>query len=201
MANEKKFRVLIDMDGVLCDWEPTFLKTYKEKWPGRPFIPLEERKEFLVRNDYKNQLGITNPNEVYEEEGWFLNLPPVEGAVEAFEYLNSREDIEVVICSAPITNYKFCVTEKYQWVEKHLGKKAVSQLMLTKDKTIVRGDLLIDDKPLIKGLDSPSWFHALFTAAHNTWVSDLSSNQRRMDSWNIKWLDELITDLKARNKN
>jgi len=21
MANEKKFRVLIDMDGVLCDWE------------------------------------------------------------------------------------------------------------------------------------------------------------------------------------
>jgi hypothetical protein len=39
-------------------------------------------------------LGITNPNEVYEEEGWFLNLPPVKGAVEAFEYLNSRDDIE-----------------------------------------------------------------------------------------------------------
>ena len=47
-----------------------------------------------MRNDYKNQLGITNPNEVYEEEGWFLNLPPVKGAVEAFEYLNSRDDIE-----------------------------------------------------------------------------------------------------------
>jgi len=47
-----------------------------------------------VRNDYKNQLGIINPNEVYEKEGWFLNLPPVKGAVEAFEYLNSRDDIE-----------------------------------------------------------------------------------------------------------
>ena len=27
--------------------------------------------------------------------------------------------------------------------------------MLTKDKTIVHGDILIDDKPLIKGLDEP----------------------------------------------
>ena len=48
-----------------------------------------------------------------------------------------------------------CVTEKYQWVDKYLGKKAVTQLMLTKDKTIVHGDILIDDKPLIKGLDEP----------------------------------------------
>ena len=90
------------------------------------------------------------------------------------------------------------MTEKYQWVEKHLGKKAVSQLMLTKDKTIVRGDLLIDDKPGIKGLDSPSWFHALFTAAHNTWFTDYSANQRRMDSWDIKKLDELIDDLRTK---
>ena len=42
------------------------------------------------------------------------------------------------------------MTEKYQWVEKYLGKSAVSQLMLTKDKTIVHGDILIDDKPMIK---------------------------------------------------
>ena len=56
-----------------------FLEHYKKLWPGRPFIPLENRKAFLVRNDYKDQLGITNPNEVYEQEGWFLNLPPVQG--------------------------------------------------------------------------------------------------------------------------
>ena len=90
-----------------------------------------------MRHDYKEQLGILNPNEVYEGPGWFLNLPPVEGAVEAFKYLWAREDIEVVICSSPITNYKHCVTEKYQWVEKWLGKEAIGAVMLTKDKTIV----------------------------------------------------------------
>jgi len=51
--------------------------------------------------------------------------------------LDAREDCEVVICSSPITNYKNCVTEKYQWVEKHLGKEKIGQVMLTKDKTIV----------------------------------------------------------------
>ena len=59
-----------------------------------------------MRNDYKDQLGITNPNEVYEQEGWFFNLPPVEGAIETFNWLNERDDVEVVICSSPCTNYK-----------------------------------------------------------------------------------------------
>ena len=34
--------------------------------------------------------------------------------------------------------------------------------------TKIQGDILIDDKPLIKGKDEPRWFHVLFTAAHNT---------------------------------
>ena len=83
-----------------------FLAEYKKLFPGRPFVKLEDRRAFLVRNDYKDQLGITNPNEVYEQEGWFFNLPPVEGAIETFNWLNERDDVEVVICSSPCTNYK-----------------------------------------------------------------------------------------------
>jgi len=195
-----KFRILIDMDGVLCDWEPHFLHHYRKRWPEREFIPLEKRRSFLVRHDYKEQLGITNPNEVYEEPGWFLSLKPVTNAVEMFRYLKSREDLEVFVCSSPITNYKHCVTEKYQWVEQHLGREALSCLMLTKDKTIVNADLLIDDKPTITGKDDPRWFHALFTAAHNTWVTNLTENQQRMDSWDKEFLDDLIDKLKQRKK-
>ena len=83
-----------------------FLREYKKLFPNQPFIELADRRAFLVRNDYKDQLGITNPNEVYEQEGWFFNLPPVEGAIETFNWLNEREDVEVVICSSPCTNYK-----------------------------------------------------------------------------------------------
>lgn len=49
-------------------------------------------------------------------------------------------------------------TFQYAWVEKHLGKEFLEQIVLTRDKTIVSGDLLIDDRPDIIGkeeADSP----------------------------------------------
>lgn len=40
---------------------------------------------------------------------------------------------------------------QYRWVEKHLGPQFVERIILTKDKTVVLGDLLIDDKDTIQG--------------------------------------------------
>ena len=44
-------------------------------------------------------------------------------------------------------------------VEKHLGRDATNRLVLTKDKTLVHGNLLIDDKPHIQGAVKPRWKH------------------------------------------
>jgi 5' nucleotidase, deoxy (Pyrimidine), cytosolic type C protein (NT5C) len=41
---------------------------------------------------------------------------------------------------------------QYEWVKQHLGKSALRRVILTCDKTLVNGDLLIDDRPAIKGL-------------------------------------------------
>lgn len=40
---------------------------------------------------------------------------------------------------------------QYRWVEKHLGPQFVERIILTRDKTVVLGDLLIDDKDSIQG--------------------------------------------------
>ncbi len=40
---------------------------------------------------------------------------------------------------------------QFEWVQQHLGRGWVNRLVITKDKTIVTGDLLIDDRPKIKG--------------------------------------------------
>ena len=40
---------------------------------------------------------------------------------------------------------------------KHLGRDATNRLILTKDKTLVHGSLLIDDKPRILGAVKPRW--------------------------------------------
>lgn len=40
---------------------------------------------------------------------------------------------------------------QYAWVERHLGPEFLDKVILTRDKTIVSGDILIDDKPDILG--------------------------------------------------
>jgi len=50
------------------------------------------------------------------------------------------------------------VLEKYHWVEKYFERDFTKRLVLTKDKTIIHGDFLIDDKPKPEkmGLSLPS---------------------------------------------
>jgi hypothetical protein len=43
---------------------------------------------------------------------------------------------------------------QYAWIEKHLGYDFLDQIILTRDKTVVTGDVLIDDKPDILGESS-----------------------------------------------
>jgi len=40
---------------------------------------------------------------------------------------------------------------QYEWVEEHLGLDFINLMILTRDKTMINGHLLIDDRPDIKG--------------------------------------------------
>lgn len=48
----KRLRVLVDMDGVLADFEGGFLKKYRARYPGEPYITLEDRRGFWVSTQY-----------------------------------------------------------------------------------------------------------------------------------------------------
>lgn len=48
-------------------------------------------------------------------------------------------------------SHLLCVYVQYAWVEKHLGHEFLEQVILTRDKTLITGDILIDDKPDILG--------------------------------------------------
>lgn len=57
---------------------------------------------------------------------------------------------DVQICISPLTPWHCCVAEKYAWVEQYLGAEFTQRMILTKDKTLIRGDVLVDDKPIIR---------------------------------------------------
>nr|XP_027811465.1 5'(3')-deoxyribonucleotidase, cytosolic type [Marmota flaviventris] len=191
-------RVLVDMDGVLADFEAGLLRGFHRRFPGEPHVPLEQRRGFLASEQYR----ALRPDladkvaSVYEAPGFFLDLEPIPGALEALREMNAMPDTEVFICSSPLLKFDHCVGEKYRWVERHLGPQFVERIILTRDKTVVLGDLLIDDKDTIQGLEeTPSWEHILFTCCHNQHLA-LPPSRRRLLSWSDNWR-EIIESKRA----
>lgn len=170
--------ILIDQDGVLADFEAGVNERWQQQFgENLPILP-NERKNFYLADDlpqYREQIY-----EIFSSEGFFANLPPIAGAIDALhELLAVGHDVR--ICTAPITAYRHCVAEKFMWVERYLGKEWINRIILTKDKTWVRGDILIDDKPEITGTLTPVWQH---------WVYDQAYNRHLTDNPRISWQNQ-----------
>src|SRR5690606_8162347 len=81
--------------------------------------------------------------------GFYASLSPIEGALEALDRL--AKEHEVLLVSTPWAGHLTCANEKADWVRRHLGHEWERQIVLTHDKTLVHGDVLIDDRSSISG--------------------------------------------------
>lgn len=111
-------RVYIDMDGVLCDFETAFARD----------------KALFTDTTYPQS-----------REGFYLNLSLIPGAQDAMNVLLTADNIDPFILTAPSIYNPLSYTEIRLWVEKHLGFKWVRRLIISPDKSLLKGDVLIDD--------------------------------------------------------
>ena len=116
--------VYIDMDGVLCDFEGAF-KRDKEAFPDLDFPQ--------------------------SRDGFYRGLLPINGALEGMEALLGAEGIEPYILTAPSLYNPLSYTEKRLWVEDHLGFEWVKRLIISPDKSLLIGGVLIDDHDVGRG--------------------------------------------------
>ncbi len=167
--------ILVDMDGVIADFEKGFLDNYRRLHPNKPYVPLEKRTVFHTKNQYPKELHPIVES-VYQAPGFYLSLPVIEGSIEAMLEISKKHD--VFICTSPLSKYENCVLEKYKWVEKNLGKEWVKKIIVAKDKTLVSGGRLIDDNPKITGVKIPEWEHIIYDQPYNR-----SENSKRRINW------------------
>jgi 5'-nucleotidase len=191
VANElSPTTVLLDMDGVLVDWDAGFRKEWARF--GHDPSKIDRAKSYAMEECVDPELRDAAVA-VMSQPGFFRDLPPMEGAVKAVEDMIER-GFSVLICTSPLPCNPTCPQDKIEWVRRHLGhiefrqpgdttKRLAAQdiIVMTRDKTFVMGDVLIDDKPVIKGCMRPTWEHIVFGAPYNELKPD--DERLRFEDW------------------
>jgi 5'-nucleotidase len=167
--------VLIDMDGVLADFRESFVK---ESLKNDFEIDSTDKGIYIkIKEDRDNK----KRNFINSQKGFYLGLPPITGAIQAVKEMSIDDNFEVFFCSTPSEFYQNCVLEKYQWIEKHFGFEMTKKIILTRDKTLIKGDYLIDDKPYVDGIIDPQWEQVYFSQPYNK-----DCRGKHIDDW-TKW--------------
>jgi 5'(3')-deoxyribonucleotidase len=110
--------VMVDMDHVLADYNKTY-----------------------------HAVKAMSPDLAFPQSlpGFFASLEPIDGAVETYMWLH--ENFDTWILTRPSYMNPHCYTDKRLWVEKHLGLDVCQKLIICPDKSLVKGQYLIDDMP------------------------------------------------------
>jgi len=159
---------LIDMDGVLVDFVGGFRRAWAKRGHPDYFAEWTVWDFFaFVPKEYHGEL-----HAVMCEPGFFRGLPAMPGAQAALAEM-AADGHALWICSTPWPGNNRCVEEKIDWLVEHFGETlALKRSIFTQDKTIIHGDLLVDDKPHIKGAATPTWQQVVYTHPYNVHVTD-----------------------------
>lgn len=171
-------RILVDMDGVIADWGNEFNRNLDLFGEAARNIPRHEDQVTFDLNAGRTDEEKTIIARIMREPGFYSNLTMIPGARSVLrKMLALGHDVRIV--TSPWVSNPTCASDKLNWVLRNYGDTWAQRVIITTDKTLVKGDILIDDKPAITGQEeSPSWVHVLFGQPYNQGI-----NKPRIMSW------------------
>ncbi len=119
---------LVDMDGTLCDWDGALNQDYANLMEGTRVPPnIEDRIKRVIRCQH----------------GWYRRLKELPLG---FYIVSILKEIgfRIMICTKGAKDAPASWTEKAEWVAEHLSG---TDMTITRDKGLVYGRILVDDKP------------------------------------------------------
>lgn len=170
-------RILVDMDGVIADWGRAYGESLDAFGEEAANIPrhADQRSFDLHAGRTERERAIIGA--VMVEPGFYARLEPIPGAKAALRTM-LKEGHDVRIVTSPWASNPTCASDKLNWIIDHYGSHWAARVVITADKTIVRGNVLIDDKPAITGSMTPEWEHVLFDQPYNRDI-----NRPRITDW------------------
>lgn len=175
--------ILLDMDGVLANFDQGVMDEWQRRYPDEPLRPYVERQEFFIDHDHPDHMR-PRLEAIYRAPGFFRALDVIPGSQAAVQAMLAR-GWQVAVCTAPLLGVPTCMSEKHDWLAQHFGDEMARRMIIALDKTVVRGDILIDDRPQIVGQWPPQWEHVIYDHPYNR----QAGHQRRL-TW-ADWQDVL----------
>lgn len=172
-------RILVDLDDTIAEWSGRFDRGLDARPDTDGIRRSRDQTGFSLFDGHTREQKLII-REVLSEPNFYAELEPIPGALEAI-YQMDEEGHEVFIVTSPWVSNPTCASDKLRWVEKHLGTSWGGRTIITSDKTIVRGDVLFDDKGHITGVDEPTWEQVLITQPHNRSVA----GKVRLGDWSL----------------
>jgi 5'(3')-deoxyribonucleotidase len=169
-------RIYLDMDGVLVDLLAGWLP-YLNEITGKN-LEQEDVNMWGLEDVYG--IPFSKIRKPLHRPGFWEDLPPYTGAAFFVETLEEMgHDVYIATTPFPSDN---CAWGKKMWVEKHLPFLAPTRIVLIHDKHLLRGDMLVDDKPenlvAFQGhrvLFNQPWNQSLKTGIIEQWFTRVST--------------------------
>lgn len=182
--------ILIDMDDTIEQLLRAWLRGVNERY-GRS-VRYEDVTSWDVSKPFP---GLTR-EQVYaipDEPGFWGTVEPIEGAAEAIRgFMDAGHEVYIVTATPYISVAEKMDDLLFRW----FPFITWDQVIITKRKQLIRGDVLIDDG--VHNLEGGDYFKILMTAPHNRDYDAESNGMIRVDSW--KEIEKLIPELQRKKE-
>ena len=182
-------RLLVDMDDCIAQWTSRFDELvvelgFQELGVKTTAEQIETEVVFDKFHGLTPEVSARVLEEIFNRDGFYRNLEPISGALDALAEMVA-EGHDVTLLTAPWQGSYSCASDKYAWVDEHLGREWTYKTILTNDKGRVTGDVLYDDRPAVRGAEYAEWTQVYFSAPHNAGLPGL-----RISDW-ADWREPL----------
>lgn len=169
--------LLVDLDGTIAHFDKEFDRQLNHHYEHLTGIPRSHEQVSFNLWEGRTPEEQEAIRHVMNLPGFYRHLEPMAGGVEAVQEMHD-DGHEVHFLTAPWNTNPTCLQDKSDWIADHFGEEYRDKLIFAKDKTLVTGDILFDDKHPIPKKERATWVQVFVHQKYNE-----SADGYRIHDW------------------